>query len=578
MVSPEGAGSEPDRPKLGRGLLFAIAGLVIVAGFMVLGSLSPADPVALETTTTTSTIATTISTTTTTELPPPFDPENFEVSQIETGPQFEWTHTLTLDDGYPLGLIEHSGSLYLFVKEQALWTGAPGKLDLWEWQDSGSWQHSGTIAAADHSITAMTSNGDEVILAGLPAEGGAVSIWRSTDLETWVMEDIPIASEEAHSIALPTAVGANGDLVVVAAVVSENNQAMIEAALREAGVPVDLNGLGWGFEDDAVAIYGPFGMSIERVPYSDLGWDEDTQAAIVRAYHGPSRLSTWVQREGGEWLETELEDINGVDSILRHPDGGLMARGWGTTGMVSLFSSDGLEWSEVPANQAPWMVRVWGGLLVGPGERSLPGLLVSDNGEVWEHIGPEERFPVGINWSTDAVAAGPDGLVFTTSGSSPGLPATQPGSQPTTLDLATGATLTLDFYTGKMEVAVGDETFDWEMYSQDGPGGGVVADLEAGTLTLHDPETGDLLGQVSFEDLLQLEQDYYRSREPESHRALVYTPDGEIWSIQDVGAEFGRSSGIGHMVIDAGQVAVVVFPDWWLGIEGGFEVWTAPLP
>lgn len=538
-----------------------------------MGALSRADEAAVETTTTS-----TIPTTTSTVIPAPIDLEDFEVSQIETGAQFQWENTLTFDGGYPLALIEHRGSMYLFVNEEAYWGGETGKLDLWEWEDSGPWRHSGTIAGAEHSITAVASNGDEVILVGTSVEGNALSVWRSTDLETWAREDIPIEHAQPYGIALPTAVGANGDLVVVAAIVAIDNREIIEDALREAGHPVDLHDFGWSLEREEVVIFGPFGMVLDRVPLADLGWDEDEQATIVQTFNGPPTLSTWVQRQGEDWRESELEGINGVESILPHPDGGLTARGWGTNGMVSLFSSDGLEWSEAPASQTPWMVRVWGDRLVGPGERSLPGLLVSDDGEIWEHIGPDERFPMSIHWSTDAVATGPDGLVFTTSGVAPGLPLSPPGPPAMTIDMSTGATLHLDFDTGRLEVETDDRTYGWEMYTQDGPDDGVTTDLETGTVIFSDPETGDFLGEVSYEDLIRMEEDYYRSREPESHRALVFTPDGETWSIQDVGAEFGDSGRIGHLAIGAGEVAAAVFPAWWLGVDGGFEVWTAPLP
>ncbi len=574
MVSPEGIGSEPDRPRSGRGLLFAVAGLVIAGGFVALGALSPAGETAVETTTTTP-----ATTTTTEHLPPPFDPKNFEVSQIESGPQFEWTHGLTLDEGYPFGLIEHGGSLYLFVNEQAFWSGQSGDLDLWKWDGTGAWHDMGSVVGADHNVIAMTSTDDEVILVSASLEDHSVTVWRSADLTTWVRDDISVESDEPFDTIFPGAVGVDDDTVVVTVSLSTNYQTMIEEALGNADSPVDLESVGWGLENDAVVIYGPFGMTVERIPFTDLGWDEDTQASVISAYNSGSESKSWVQEGGGEWQEIELEGIEGVESILPYPGGGLMATGWGSTGMVRLVSTDGGAWSQLDGNEAPWMVRAWGDRFVALGERSTPGLLVSDDGESWESLGPGDRFPVGIHWSTDAVAASTDGVVFTTSGLSPGLPDTLPSDRalPRLLELGDGVTLTLDFESGRLDLNTATNSFSWQMYSsysQDG----ITADFEGRMMVFSDPETGVALGTVPFDVLSDAEESYHRDRAPDTgHRALVFTPDGETWSIQDAQAQFGNSSGVGPLVVGAGHVAAIAFPDWWWSTQP-FEVWTAPLP
>lgn len=575
MVSPEGTGPEPDRPKSGRGLLFAIAALVIAGGFMALGGLSPASQATPETTTTTQAIATT-----TEELPPPFDPENFQVSQIETGPQFEWTRTLTLEEGYPLGLIEHSDSLYLFVNERPFWRGDSENLTIWEWDGSGEWHSPGSIVGGLHSVVAMTTHGAEVMLVGNSSEGGAMSLWRSTDMGIWTREDIPLEADDQDKTVFPAAVGANGDLVMVAGSLSMNPKT-IEDALHEAGYPVDLLQWGWWLDGDAVVISGPFGVTIDRVAFSELGWDEDTKASIVRSYRGRSESKTWIQRDGGAWEAIELEELEGVESILPYPGGGLVATGWSSSNYVRLVSTDGMKWTRLDGNETPWQVDTWGDRFVAATDRSLPGFFVSNDGETWEAFGPDGLFPEGINWSTETLAASDDGVAFTTTGVSPGLPSTTPSERvpPIRLDIGDGATLILDFESGRLDLEKESDSFSWQMYGPSSDQDGISADPEEQTLLLTDPETGYILATVPFDVLQDAEVDFYRQRAPETgHRALVFTPDGTTWTIQDVPSRFGDSNLLGELLIGTNQVAAIVVPDGWWDMEGGFEVWTAPLP
>ncbi|HEU4895218.1 MAG TPA: hypothetical protein VFT85_05235, partial [Acidimicrobiia bacterium] len=133
MVSPEGTGSGQQRQGTGRGALLAVAALVVAAGFAVLGSLSPAEEIAVETTTT---IA---PTTTTSVIEAPIDLENFDVGQIVTGEPLDLTLAATIEAGYPLALVEQDDGFYAFVTTTSEWIASRGGLLAWHSVEGADW-------------------------------------------------------------------------------------------------------------------------------------------------------------------------------------------------------------------------------------------------------------------------------------------------------------------------------------------------------------------------------------------------------------------------------------------------------
>lgn len=145
MVLPDGTKSDQNRPGRSRALLFAVAALAIVAGFVALGSLSPSEQVAVDTTTTTTTIP---------EVEAPIDLENFSVSQIATGPPLEWERMTGSTRGYPITVTEHEGTFHLFASARAPtappglnWLGSsdqgPAGLVTWRSENGENWERMG---------------------------------------------------------------------------------------------------------------------------------------------------------------------------------------------------------------------------------------------------------------------------------------------------------------------------------------------------------------------------------------------------------------------------------------------------
>ena len=581
MVSPEGTGPKPDRPNTGRRVLLAVAALVVAAGFAVLGALSPAEELAVETTTTTA-----APTTTTTVIEAPLDLENFDVGQIVSGEPLDLVRTVEIEGGYPLGLVEHESGLYAFMTTSSEWLASEGGLWAWHSSDGLAWSPLGEVIDDRFQVTRVIATEASMLAVGVTIDDGTVMLWESRDGVDWEATEVGIGTVSAYERSIPTAVGSSGDMTVVATVDGNDTEGLIEDVLRDAGLEVDLGRWGWELNPEvggiaSVTVYGPLGIAIAEVPLDDLALSDEDRTILEGGYEpSPQGSIIWVHSPGSGWVEGLIPDMFGVETIAPLPDGGLVARGWGNTGMMTAVTEDGQVWTSLGSGDSgPWSAVQWGDLLVGPDDMSLPELLISDDGESWEKAGLASHFPVAINWSTYPIAAGPTGVALAVSGSNAG---PQIGSQePTTFLTDKGHTVSLDPMSGRLEVEAGDMSHAWHVYGHRNPED-LLVDLAAETIELLDPEAGVSFGKVAFEELNRAEEDFYRNEyRGDEHRALVFTQDGEQWTIQDLADSIGPEAAITNLMVGTGRLVAVVLPegDWYYPmVDPGFEIWTARLP
>jgi len=578
VVSPEGTGTQPDRPKSGRGILLAIAALVIAAGFAVLGALSPAEELAIETTTTTTA-------TTSTVIEAPIDLDNFDVGQIVTGEPLELARATEVVDGYPLALVEHDGGLYAFVTNSSDWLPSSGGLLAWHSEDGSAWSPLGMVIDERFHVTRVIGTGESMLAVGASIDDGTVILWESWDGVDWEAMEVGARPVSTHTRTIPTAVGSNGETTVVATTVGEDILGIVEAALSEAGFEIDLADRGWGLDTDGegrsvITIYGPLGIALDQVDLDQLDLDDEDRQTLEGSYRSnPQESSLWVHNASG-WSEHVIPDMYGVETITSLPDGRLVARGWGNTGMSTAITEDGQVWTSRGSGEAgPWSAAQWGELLVGPDDMSIPELLISDDGETWEKAGLASDFPVAIHWSSHPMAAGPAGVALAVSGSSAG---PQIGTQePTSFVTDKGFTVRLDPMDGRLVVESDGLSHSWRVYGNTETED-LLVDLAAETIELLDPEAGISFGQVTFAVLDQAEDEYYRTQyRGDEHRALVFTSDGENWTIQDLADSIGPEAVITNLMVGSDRLVAVVLPegDWYYPmVDPGFEIWTAPLP
>jgi hypothetical protein len=581
VVSPEGAGPKPDRPNTGRRVLLAVAALVVAAGFAVLGALSPAEEIAVETTTTTTT-----PTTTTTVIEAPIDLENFDIGQIVSGAPLDLTRSTEIEGGYPLGLVELDSGLYVFMTTSTEWLADEGGLWAWHSSDGSDWNPLGEVIDDRFQVTRVIGADESMLAIGLSIDDGTVMLWESEDGVDWEATEVGTGKVSAYGRSIPTAIGSSGDMTVVATVDGNDMQGLIEDALRDSGFEVELGRWGWDLNAEvegisSVTVYGPLGIAVAEVPLDDLALSDEDRTILEGGYEpSPQGSVIWVQDPESGWVESLIPDMFGVETIAPLPDGGVVARGWGNAGMVTAITEDGQVWTSLDSgDNGPWSAVQWGESMVGPDDRSVPELLISADGETWEEAGLASRFPVAINWSTYPMAAGPGGVALAVSGSSAG---PQMGTQePTTFLTDKGHTISLDPMSGRLEVEAGYMSHAWHVYGNTNPED-LLVDLAAETIEFLDPEAGISFGKVTFEELNRAEEDFYRSEyRGDEHRALVFTPDGEQWTIQNLAESIGPEAAVTNLMVGANRLVAVVLPegDWYYPmVDPGFEIWMAPLP
>lgn len=580
MVLPDGTKSDQNRPGRSRALLFAVAALAIVAGFVALGSLSPSDPVAIETTTTTTTIP---------EVEAPIDLENFSVSQIATGPPLEWERVAGSTTGYPLAVTEYEGVLYLFTGGQAPWAEEPGGLVTWRSSDGEDWEPVGeTVISREFHVANVITSAEGFTAIGTRSGGNDLIVWRSVDGIEWTATEIPTDAESPYLTPSPTAAAVFGDRLAIAADYRLDQRALVTDHLTAAGIDVDLQMMSWntryGGEDGVqLTVSGPLGIPVLTTSLDEVGLTEQEHRWVMSGLDRGEQSEIWVVDDSGS-VETGTIPLMHVFTIVAQSDGTLFASGFGGAGLNDGFvSADGLQWE--PAEDANFGAAIsWGDQLIGI--TSGPGLevLMSSDGQAWEESGVADLLPSQWGWHPVAMGAGSDGLAMTLEGQDSTSPPPRVTNDATLT--SDGATLRVDHQRSAYVLEIDGETHTWNMYQ---PGSAQVpeeleVDLTNGAVMYEDPETGETLAQFGFEELRRLEAGSrpVQFSDVIGHHALAFTGDGSGWEIRDLEPVVGDDSRVQLFEVGLRRlIAVVVEPylDPTQNVPpAGFEIWTAPLP
>ena len=581
MVIPEGTESGRSRPGKGGLITFAVAGVVIVVGFVALGSLSPTDPAAIEATTTTGT--------TLPDVDPADDPENFSVSQIATGPPLEWDRVAESATGYPLTITEHEGLLYLFASGQAPWAREPGGLITWRSTDVEDWQPVGeTVIGREFQVTDVIASADGFVAIGARPGGGNLIIWRSGDGIEWRAAQIPTDAESPYLSLRPTAAATFEDGVAIAPHYELDQERLVVDRLAAIGVDVDLPMMSWTTRYAAeggveLTVRGPLGLPVLTTSLHVLRLNEQEHRWLMGGLDRGEPSEIWVVDGTGN-RESGTIPLNWVTTMVSQPDGTLFASGFGGAGLNGGFvSANGLHWEESDEGKIGRAIS-WGDRLIGVTSGPELEVLMSSDGQTWVESGFGDFLPSQILWHPAAMGAGPDGLAMTIEGqSTAGRLALQARAQ---RSLSSGrATLTADHQRSVYVLEIDDETHTWDMFP---PGATQVPeelelDLPNEAVLLKDPETGETLARFGFEELRGFESGPHAVSFSDviGHRALAVTRDGVRWEIGDLGLVVGDDSRVMLITVAQGRLAAVVAEphlDPTQTLPAGFEIWTAPLP
>ena len=555
-----------------------VAGLVIVLGFAFMGSLSPADPVAVEETTTTST--------TIEEVDPPIDPESFTVAQIAQGEPLAWESAMILDDSYPIALFDHEGWIYLFSTEGPNFDAyEQGGLRGWRSEDGASWETLGQLIGEGHAIRQVAPTGQGLVAVEFRTGGTGFALWQSANGVDWTADEVSAEGLGPGEGLSPMAAGGSDVVMVVATHTYFDVYDRLRQRLSEqGGADLDLASLGWNVEvvgeDVEFAVYGPLGFPLLVLTAEDLGLSPDEVEAVIADSRGRDpRAVIWARTGEAGWQETEIPGASSIEAIRDTGDGGVMAFGYGRNGFTTWSSTDGLDWVQAEAFQGPYRIDDWRGRLVGPSDTGRATVVAMAEDDSWEDIGPSEHFPNEFDWSISATGAGPAGVVAAIIGWDMNAFSQVELGDPPQLT-SQGATLTLDLSAGSYSLETAEGTnYRWSM-SEATPEG-ISVDMEAAAMVFHDPDSGRVLASFPIEDLAEAQNSYWGGRSfTAPHRAFAFTPDGSDWTIQD-GKAIGEGIEVMFLevtethVVAAGINSEAVFDP---NLSPGLGVWSAPIP
>ena len=581
MVAPEGTGSDRDRPRTGRGVLFIGATLVVVIGFVVLGALSSNERVAVVVTTTTST--------TLSEPAPPVDQEDFSVSQIVTGEPLQWTMAGEFD-GYPINLTEYRDNFFLFTT-QIDSTG----LTAWRTTDGLDWVPLGAVIGDDHLISTVVSTPHGLVAAGQRRNEAGLVIWTSKDGTKWSMDEIPSDSDNPYLAQSATAIAKTEDgNLVIAATTDLDTPRLIEDRLGDVGIEIDMRSTGWrvhwaGEAGHVLQLDGPLGLDVTEIPLDDLDLALEEREWVANGFARAPRTEIWVKQQGVDWQRSAIEGAHAIYSIVTRPEGAFLAFGYGAIGPMMRASRDGVDWTSATDDSVPSAVSEWGDYLVGLAGTVRPDVLVSYDGKTWEGLGLAEHFPLPVSWAATAMGADDDGLAVAVEGRQ----STDPEDQIELPVLRTGtdANLTLDFEEGAFVLETGATTFTWDMALPDETGvnqPGIETNPGDQSVRFFDPSSGELLAEVPVAALEHAQAEYFTDRFlRNTHRALMFTANGTDWTIQDVATEIGAGIVVAGLEVGGGRVLAIVFqsdspfhdgPATRQGIGASFQIWTGEIP
>lgn len=549
--------------------------LAVLVGGLLLVSLTSPDPEAIEPARSTSTTSTTLA-----DVEQPIDLENFSVDQLARGEPVEWQPSLRVVEGFPIALLTHDDSLYLFATEVPNFSGFErGGLRGWRSSDGITWESLGQVIANSHMIRSVSSTGQGLVALGADLDQQGFGIWASEDGTDWTTHQISIEGTNDLTTVYASTAGGTDDILVVSGFVEIDYLAPLRDKIGEIG------DYGWGADVIAgelhYTLYGPFGWPLATVLAEELGLSEEDQEIISEAVssHEDSTSEIWVRQSNSDFQRATLPEASWIDRIGTTPEGEVIVHGWGPLGASSWSTPDGVDWEELPRPSHHYLNERWGETLIAPSSSGGLSILASSDGEEWEDIGPEENFPGSIQWWTPALAAGPGGIAMSVEGWDE---AKQPfetimDSQQVSVSNADG-TLSIDHRSSQYTLEIQDRSYTWSVTAQNR----IEVDFETASLLFLDPESGEPLTSFPLEDIMNAERELFAEAPGDANRygVFAFTSDGDGWTIQSM--EDLSPDHFIHLLAVTDKHVVAA------GLDGvgfydpssppGFEVWTAAIP
>lgn len=564
MVTPDR--TEPDHQRSRNGWGMAGALVVVLAALALIANLTePTEQPPI----TTSPDRDTVAAPSTVPTIPPFD-----ISQIEQGPPVEWRQTLDLIEERVIGATYQGGSFRIFTTDRGTPPDFHGAgLRMYSSAHGQGWTLT-TVAGDDFNPSGVVASSGSLIVYGHDSISAPV-VWSSTDGESWDSQALPgidarVADSWFHAAYV------DDDLAFLAAEVYADSNRMLFEELSDAypGLVPGLTRGPFGTDEPTIVLTHPLGFNVLEIDPKEAGLDPEEMSEGSNSY----RLVSWV-RDGGRWRFQLLADLwddshpfSGFSSILAAPEGGALARVYGPQDWVTLATTDGVHWSGTDAQLPEW-TTIWGdGYVSVTHHRGVPTLRTSPDLETWKDLDthlllvPEEgRTP---SFEATVLEAGGAGVVLVVRDVDLRYPAPEPvqiDRDGYVLEIGEGLRLLRD----------GDVLIDQDDWWAPGRSPARLAP-SGDAVTFSHPDHGELV-TFTLAELRQLEiMSYLLRSTPEArrdHHALIFSPDGEEWSVSRLDDIVGAEEWV-RLVVGPDRILLVA-EAWlrggtvWMGMPSG---------
>ena len=546
------ADSDEDSLSSSPGIRLPVVGIGLIAILAVVWSTGRSEP----------SDADTVAVTTTTTTPPTSTTEADSDPILRVGEPLRWQPAGSIEDAWPLSIVEHQGMLYLFTTEGIDFESTVGNgLDAWVSEDGSTWEPRGRVIASPRLVQSVISTPRGLMAIGTNGGDGSPRVWMSSDARLWSELELP--TDVSHAPAglrtyLQTAWAIDELLLVFGSTYVDVQQIIVDA-LSETLHPASgayRYGMGWGGNPFQVTIQGPLGILVFSATAEELGLTKE-QIELLEGPGIETPVTVWSSSDGETWARSELE-ASYVSVVTPDPSGGLMMIGYGTGGGAATWtSSNGIEWERHVSIGMPDIMVPWNGGLIGTRYTgNNPDLVHSEDGEEWESFGVDQLLSNDLSWYFDQPSAGGTGAAIVAHGYDSSDESF--GSEAVVLEKE-GYTLTRD-NLGSTLVLERDDSVVLELsLSSEQVEEGVTVDFETQTITFLDPETNQALVTFTFEEVEQAEMAAYGSAGTRERQILLFTQNGLEWSIQEMGRIVGEDQVIGTLVVTESGVITATY-------------------
>lgn len=528
-----------------------IALLALLTAALVLGrATTPPEQIA-EGSTSTTEIAPIVPPTTTTTV----DARTFSVRDIVTGKNLIWFRAPPIEPRWPIEMLEHEGSVYLFTTSMPPeGSTSGGGLEGMVSTDGISWRSLGEVIDVEYVINGVDSTEGGLVATGNHIETGTPHIWTAVDAGAWQISNLPgeASGEDLPAFARPTVATMFDDRLVVLGNIQSDLLSLLEERLPESVAPADI--ARYGFEiseqDRVLRIHGPLGLVGYSESLERLGIDQTTATWLLYTAQIEESLA-WSSANAVDW---DLNSFHAfyIDHVWHGPGERLFASGSGVFGPMVWSSIDGRTWERLGSSSVGQAQVIWRDRIIATtGDHHL---LQSPDGLNWGYLDTGDLLPPELHWDVGPVAAGDAGLAVVAT--------VQREARETPMAVVVErdeGTLAIDPLTSTLTVSGADGSVLTVPLWSGEPSDAVHIDFIERQVTFTSPDSGEEILTVDFETLDRAES-LIRATGLAGEGALLFTEDGEAWTVQALVDEIGPDMVVDRMVVLQDRMILLTHP------------------